>query len=92
LLFVGLLLIYSLLGALWAFISVGTGTLVSNLSKPEERGRVSGTYNAVQSFGAVLGSALTGLIVIRFGFYVDYIIASIVVIAGLTIFLRERTK
>ena len=92
LLFVGLLLIYSLLGALWAFISVGTGTLVSNLSKPEERGRVSGTYNAVQSFGAVLGSALTGLIVIRFGFYVDYIIASIVVIAGLTIFLRERTN
>lgn len=92
LLFVGLLLIYSLLGALWAFISVGTGTLVSNLSKPEERGRVAGTYNAVQSFGAVIGSALTGIIVLRFGFYVDYIVASLVVIAGLLIFLREKSK
>ncbi|MEM0134619.1 MAG: MFS transporter [Thermoplasmatales archaeon] len=92
LLFVGLLLIFSLLGALWAFISVGTATLVSNLSKPEERGRVSGTYNAVQSFGAVIGSAMTGLIVLRFGFYVDYAIASAVVIVGLLIFLREKTK
>jgi MFS family permease len=92
LLFVGLLLIFSLLGGLWAFISVGTATLVSNLSKPEERGRVAGTYNAVQSFGAVIGSALTGVIVLRFGFYVDYIMASLVVIAGLMIFLRERSK
>ncbi len=92
LLFVGLLLVYSLLGALWAFISVGTGTLVSNLSKPEERGRVSGTYNAVQSFGAVIGSALTGIIVTRFGFSVDYFMASLVVIAGLLIFLRVRSK
>ncbi len=92
LLFVGLLLVYSVLGALWAFISVGTGTLVSNLSKPEERGRVSGTYNAVQSFGAVIGSAFTGIIVSKFGFSVDYFVASLVVIVGLLIFLRIRSK
>ena len=91
-LFVGLLLVYSVLGALWSFISVGTGTLVSNLSKPEERGRVSGTYNAVQSFGAVLGSALTGVIVTGIGYYADFLIASIVVGIGLFIFLKEKSK
>ncbi len=92
LLFVGLLLIYSVLGALWSFISVGTGTMVSNLSKPEERGRVSGTYNAVQSFGAVIGSALTGVIVTGIGYSPDFLIASAVVAVGLLIFLREKSK
>ena len=92
LLFVGLLLVYSVLGALWSFISVGTGTMVSNLSKPEERGRVSGTYNAVQSFGAVIGSALAGVIVSSVGYSPDYLIASGIVVAGLLIFLRERSK
>jgi MFS family permease len=90
LLFVGLLLVYSMLGALWAFISVGTGTLVSNLSKPEERGRVSGTYNAVQSFGAVIGSALTGIIVTGIGYFSDFLIASVIAAVGLWIFLREK--
>lgn len=92
LLFVGLLIVYSILGGLWAFISVGTGTLVSNLSKPEERGRVSGTYNAVQSLGAVLGSALTGIIVTGIGYFSDYLIASAVVASGLLIFLREKSS
>ncbi len=87
-LFVALLLVYSVLGALWSFISVGTGTMVSNLSKPEERGRVSGTYNAVQSFGAVIGSALTGLIVASIGFNVDFVISSAIVIGGLLIFSK----
>ena len=91
-LFVGLLLVYSVLGALWSFISVGTGTLVSNLSKPEERGRVSGTYNAVQSFGAVLGSALTGVIVTGIGYYADFLIASMIVAIGLFIFLKEKSN
>jgi MFS family permease len=90
LLFVGLLLVYSTLGALWAFISVGTGTLVSNLSKPEERGRVSGTYNAVQSLGAVIGSALTGVIVTGIGYFSDFLIASVIAAIGLWIFLREK--
>jgi MFS family permease len=90
LLFVGLLLVYSTLGALWAFISVGTGTLVSNLSKPEERGRVSGTYNAVQSLGAVIGSALTGVIVTGIGYFSDFLIASVIATIGLWIFLREK--
>lgn len=92
LLFVGLLLIYSILGSLWSFLSVGTATLVSNLSKPEERGRVSGTYNAVQSVGAVVGSALTGLIVTGIGYSLDFVIASGVVALGLMIFLREKSK
>ncbi|MGC8645411.1 MAG: MFS transporter [Thermoplasmata archaeon] len=91
-LFVALLVVYSVLGALWAFISVGTGTLASNLSKPEERGRVSGTYNAIQSFGAVIGSALTGIIVSDAGYYVDFVIASLVTSLGLYIFLKEKEK
>ncbi len=91
-LFIGLLLIYSVLGALWSFISVSTGTMVSNLSRPEELGRVSGTYNAVQSFGAVIGSALTGIIVTGIGYSPDFLIASAVVAVGLLIFLREKSK
>ena len=91
-LFVSLLLLYSVLGALWSFISVGTATLVSNLSKPEERGRVSGTYNAVQSFGVVLGSLFTGIIVSRAGFDVNFLIASLVTAAGLAIFSRVKTR
>ena len=66
--------------------------LVSNLSKPEERGRVSGTYNAVQSFGAVLGSALTGVIVTGIGYYADFFIASMIVAIGLFIFLKEKSN
>ncbi|MEM2056215.1 MAG: MFS transporter [Thermoplasmatales archaeon] len=91
-LFVSMLIVYSVLGALWAFISVGTGTLASNLSKPEERGRVSGTYNAVQSFGAVIGSAVTGVIVSRFGYYTDFAMASLVAALGLYIFLKEKER
>lgn len=87
LLFILLLLVYSILGSLWSFISVGTSTLVSNLSKPEERGRVSGTYNAVQSFGVVVGSMATGLIVSRFGYDVNFIIASSITALGLAIFM-----
>lgn len=91
-LFAILLVVYSLWGALWSLISVGTGTLVSNLSRPEERGRVSGTYNAIQSFGAVLGSALTGIIVTGIGYSPDFLIASALVAVGLLIFTRERSK
>jgi len=89
-LFVALLIIYSILGSLWAFISVGTGTLASNLSRPEERGRVSGTYNAIQSFGAVIGSAFAGIIVADAGYYVDFAVASLVTSLGLFIFLKEK--
>jgi len=91
-LFISFLLVYSVLGSLWSFISVGTGTLVSNLSKPEERGRVSGTYNAIQSLGAVMGSAFTGLIVASIGYDADFLIASAVTAVGLLIFSRIRSK
>lgn len=92
LLFVALLVVYSVLGALWSFISVGTATLVSNLSRPEERGRVSGTYNAVQSFGAVIGSALAGIVVAGVGYDADFLLSSAIVIGGLLTFSRISTK
>lgn len=91
-LFIALLLVYSVLGSLWSFISVGTGTLVSNLSKPEERGRVSGTYNAVQSVGAVIGSAITGIVVAGAGYYADILLASVVSAAGLFVLSKATTK
>ncbi len=90
LLFILLLLIYSILGSLWSFISVGTATLVSNLSKPEERGRVSGTYNAVQSFGVVIGSIATGFIVSNLGYDINFVVASAVTAVGLLIFMRIK--
>ncbi len=92
LLFDSLLLIYSILGALWSFISVGTATLSSNLSKPEQRGVVSGTYNAVQSFGVIVGSSLTGLIVVKYGFDVDFIFADLIVLLGLMFFSRIKSN
>ena len=92
LLFILLLLIYSILGALWSFISVGTATLVSNLSKPEERGRVSGTYNAVQSFGVVVGSVATGIIVSKAGYDINFITASTVTAIGLFIFMGIKGR
>lgn len=91
LLFDSLLLIYSLLGAMWSFISVGTATLSSNLSKPEQRGIVSGTYNAVQSIGVIVGSSLAGIIVLKYGFYIDFIFADIIVLLGLLSFLKVKS-
>jgi len=91
-LFDSLLLVYSLLGALWSFISVGTATLSSNLSKPEQRGVVAGTYNAVQSIGVIVGSSLTGLIVTRYGFSIDFFMADLVVLIGLLLFIRVNGK
>jgi Arabinose efflux permease len=91
-LFDSLLLVYSLLGALWSFISVGTATLSSNLSKPEQRGVVAGTYNAVQSIGVIVGSSLTGLIVTRYGFSIDFFMADLVVLIGLLLFIRVNDK
>lgn len=75
----------------WSFFSVGAFTMVSDLTKPKERGRGIGLVNSAINMGAAIGSMLAGYLLAREMLDNIFFLAAAVAAIGLiaTLFTRE---
>lgn len=82
------IMIYSVVGAFWAFISIGQISFVSDNATKKNRGRAVGYYNSFFGFGQIGGSFVSGLISQFLGFGIDFIVSAFVVLTGTVFILR----
>lgn len=85
-----MLSLYGVLGGLWSFISISEITSISKMCEKTIRGRVIGMYNSLNGVGQILGAGVSGFAALYLGYQSDFLMAAIVVIAGLTMILRIR--
>lgn len=82
------LIVYSLVGAFWAFISIGQISFVSDNATKKNRGRAVGYYNSFFGFGQIGGSFVSGFLCEFLGFGADFAIAAVLVFSGTILILR----
>ncbi|MGP6294148.1 MFS transporter [Caldiplasma sukawensis] len=79
------ILIYGAMGFVWSFISIGQISLINRSSTPQNRGKAIGYYNSIIGVGQILGAFLSGFIVDYYGFSYTFILASALVLVGLSL-------
>jgi MFS family permease len=81
--------IYGILGGIWSFIGISQITTVSHLAPKTLRGKAVGYYNSFNGIGQILGSFVSGIVALYFGYSIDFILAASVVIVASVIALRS---
>ena len=81
---------YILTGYSWAFISLSSTGIVSEMAGEREKGSAMGTYNVLSSAGYVAGSALGGSLVSAVGFGPTLGLAVLLVGSSLAVVKRMR--
>lgn len=79
---------YTLAGYSWAYISISTTSIISKLAKEKEKGAMMGFYNLISSLGAIIGSALSGFIVKSGGFFVNFLLASLLILLSIFVVMK----
>ncbi|MDO9538250.1 MAG: MFS transporter [Thermoplasmata archaeon] len=74
----------------WSFFYVSAITMVSDMTKPEERGRGIGLVNSSISMGAAAGSILAGYVLSREVMDNTFFLAAIVALVGMFVALAVR--
>jgi MFS family permease len=90
LLLIIMLAFYGVLGGLWSLISISELTSISKMCEKTVRGGVIGMYNSLNGVGQILGAGVSGFIALYFGYSADFLIAAVVVAAGLSIILKIK--
>ena len=70
-------------GIAWTLINIGGITMVHDISTPQNRGRLAGTYNAWMLAGFAIGPLLGGLLVDSIGFRATMLIYAAAAAGGL---------
>ena len=83
---------YSVMGFFWSFISIGWVTSISKLAIPENRGKAIGYYNSFLGIGQIAGGLVSGFVSEAFGYPVDFLLATVVVLSGGLMLLRFQRK
>ncbi len=86
-LFAAMLILHAMAGLCWAGISVSGNALVSRMSYKDFRTQSLGMYNAIQGVAAILGSIMGGFVAEYYGYQVEFLMASIFILAGLVLLL-----
>lgn len=74
--------LFTVIGASWAVITVTAGTIVTRLAPPGLRGEALGIYAALSALAGGIGSLGGGALADRFGFTVTFGVAGAVILAG----------
>ena len=83
---------YSVMGFFWSFISIGWVTSISKLAIPENRGKAIGYYNSFLGIGQIAGGLISGFVSEAFGYPIDFLLATVVVLSGGLMLLRFQRK
>lgn len=86
------ILIYGAMGFVWSFISIGQISLINRSSTPQNRGKAIGYYNSIIGVGQILGAFISGFIVDFYGFSYTFIIASVLVLIGLSLIITFNKR
>jgi len=84
--------IYGILGGIWSFIGISQITTVSHFASKTLRGKAVGYYNSFNGIGQILGSFVSGIVALYFGYSVDFILAASVVMVASVIALKSLPK
>ncbi len=84
-----LALAFLLIGVTWAAIAVTATGIVTRISPSGNRGEALGAYTAIAGFGGGVGSVVGGAIASLTGYTVTFVLAGVVVAAGLGLVVRE---
>lgn len=80
-----LVLLYSILGGVWSFISISQLSVISNGIRPSVRGRAIGYYNSLTGSGQIAAAVTAGYLSLVVGYGITFMLSAIlVVIAAIT--------
>ena len=83
---------YAIMGFFWSFISISWVTSISKLAIPQNRGKAVGYYNSFLGVGQIAGGLASGVLAGFFGYSVDFLLATIVVLSGGVLLLRFQRR
>lgn len=84
------IIMYGVFGGLWSFISISEVTSISNMAIAATRGKVIGYYNSLNGVGQIIGAGLSGFIAYDISYSFDFILAGVIVLAGLLIIVFSK--
>lgn len=82
------LVFYGVMGGLWGFIGISEVSYISRMAKENAKGKAIGYYNSLNGLGQIVGGIISGVLCLEFGYGVDFIAASAMVVAGAALMVR----
>lgn len=80
-----------LVGYTWAFLGTTMLGILLYLVPHHEKARAASSFNAISSFGTVIGSLLSTVIVTNYGVGHSYILSGLIAIVALMLFIKARS-
>ncbi len=78
----GIVLTFVLINFTWPFLYLTSTVQATKLAKEENKGKVLGAFNMVISLAIISASFVSGIIALKFGYYVAFVLGAVLLFIG----------